>query len=91
MAWHEDRCIEIEEFFAQFFGRRDVALRGLAIVVELRRTLDRIESALAAEAYACGAPWAQIGAQLGISRQAAFMRHRARVKQTDGDSPRPFC
>ena len=46
---------------------------------------------LAAEAYAGGARWAEIGAQLGISRQAAFMRHRARVKQTDGDSPRPFA
>ena len=83
--------IEFDEFLAQFRGHRDVALRGLSLVVDVRRTLDRVEAALAAEARADGVPWAEIGAQLGISRQAAFMRHRAHVKPTDGDSPRPFA
>ena len=61
-------------------------------MVEIRQTLDRVEGLLAAEARGGGATWAEIGAQLGISRQAAFARHRASVKQqADGDSPRPFA
>jgi hypothetical protein len=83
--------IEFDEFFEQFRGRRNMALRGLGLVTELGKTLDRVEGLLVAEARAEGARWSEIGKQLGISRQAAFVRHRARVKQTDGDSPRPFC
>jgi hypothetical protein len=84
--------VDFDELLASFRRRRVDALRGLALIVELRQTLDRVESELAARARAEGATWVEIGAELGISRQAAFMRHRAaRVNETDGDSPRPFA
>lgn len=83
--------MEFEAFLAQFIGHRDIALRGLSLIVDIRETLERVEGCLAAEARDGGATWAEIGAELGISRQAAFARHRAHVKQTDGDSPRPFA
>ncbi|NUT56200.1 MAG: hypothetical protein HOQ03_09485 [Thermoleophilia bacterium] len=87
-------AIDVDRPFVEFHRRSGTALAGLGLLTELRRTLDRLEGALAPEAYARGASWSEIGAELGISRQAAFMRHRVRatrVKQTDGDSPRPFC
>jgi hypothetical protein len=81
-----------DDFLAEFRGQREAALRGLGVIIDLRQTLDRVESELAARARADGATWVDIGARLGISRQAAFMRHRAaRVNETDGDSPRPFA
>ena len=85
------RPVTVEEFLEQFGRDRRAALRGLRVIVDARRTLDRIESLLAARARGGGASWRDIGEALGISRQAAFMRHRAAVKPTDGDSPRPFC
>ena len=93
MSRHPRRArIDAIEFepSVEFRSNRCVALDGLRVVVELRQTLDLVEGSLAALAYAGVATWTDIGAALGISRQAAFMRHRDRVKKTDGDSPRPF-
>ncbi|MDE3130137.1 MAG: hypothetical protein KGL16_03215, partial [Acidobacteriota bacterium] len=46
---------------------------------ELRRELDAIESELAAEAVRAGMSWREIGAAIGVSKQAAHRRHRDSV------------
>ncbi len=53
--------------------------RALRELVELRGSLDRIESLLVARARANGASWAEIGSLLGITRQSAHRRHRPPV------------
>jgi hypothetical protein len=69
-----------------------VALEGpidaLQTLVETRRTLDRVESLLVEQARSNRSSWAEIGDALGVSRQAAYSRHRPLVKPTAGDSPR---
>jgi len=52
--------------------------RALGDLVELRASLNRIETLLVARARANGATWAEIGGQLGITRQSAHRRHRVR-------------
>lgn len=48
----------------------------LEALCELRRELDAIESELAAEAIRAGMSWREIGAAIGVSKQAAHRRHR---------------
>lgn len=59
----------------------------LEALCELRRELDAIESELAAEAIRAGMSWREIGAAIGVSKQAAHRRHRESVarlvKETD--------
>ena len=65
----------------------DMALRGLEHLAALRITLDRVEHELADLARPW-ATWTEIGSALGITRQAAYRRHRrARPKspQSSGD------
>lgn len=54
---------------------------------ELRRELDAIESELAGDAIRAGMSWREIGAAIGVSKQAAHRRHRESVarmvKETD--------
>ncbi len=45
----------------------------------MRRELDAIESELAAEAIRAGMSWREIGAAIGVSKQAAHRRHRDSV------------
>lgn len=56
---------------------------------ELRRELDAIESELAAEAVRAGMSWREIGAAIGVSKQAAHRRHRDSVARLvkDADAP----
>lgn len=82
--------LDWETLSAEFARRRELPLRGLRAICELRETLDRLERQFATEARLGGSTWADIGASLGISRQAAWVRHRPFVNATDGDSPRPF-
>ncbi|HWD70356.1 MAG TPA: Clp protease N-terminal domain-containing protein [Solirubrobacteraceae bacterium] len=61
----------------------------LEALCELRRELDAIESELAAEAIRAGMSWREIGAAIGVSKQAAHRRHRDSVARLvkDTDSP----
>jgi len=53
----------------------------LEALCELRRELDSIESELAAEAIRAGMSWREIGAAIGVSKQAAHRRHRDSVSR----------
>ena len=53
----------------------------LEALCELRRELDAIESELAAEAIRAGMSWREIGAAIGVSKQAAHRRHRESVSR----------
>ena len=70
------------------FGRQvvlpdDIALRGLRYVTELRVVLDRVESELAQLARPW-ASWEDVGSALGITRQAAYRRHRRAAPPSPG-------
>lgn len=58
----------------------------LEALCELRRELDEIESELAAEAIRAGMSWREIGAAIGVSKQAAHRRHRERVARLVKDA-----
>jgi hypothetical protein len=62
--------------------------RALRELVELRASLDRIEALLVARARANGASWAEIGGQLGITRQSAHRRHHAPAEPAATDPAR---
>jgi hypothetical protein len=55
----------------------------LLAVAGLRRELDTTETELAADALRAGMTWSQIGAALGISKQAAHRRHSHGVSLLD--------
>jgi hypothetical protein len=83
--------LDWEAFVAESRRRHELPLSALRTIAELRESLARIERRLVVEARRGGATWEEIGLSLGVSRQAAFARHRRFVKETDGDSPRPFA
>jgi hypothetical protein len=56
---------------------------GLRAIEQIRRELDSLETELAADALRGGASWSQIGAALGISKQAAHRRHSRSVRSLD--------
>ncbi|HWE59477.1 MAG TPA: Clp protease N-terminal domain-containing protein [Solirubrobacteraceae bacterium] len=58
----------------------------LEALCELRRELDAIESELAAEAIRAGMSWREIGAAIGVSKQAAHRRHRDSVARLVKDA-----
>ena len=58
----------------------------LEALCELRRELDSIESELAAEAIRGGMSWREIGAAIGVSKQAAHRRHRDSVARLVKDT-----
>lgn len=58
----------------------------LEALCELRRELDAIESELAADAIRAGMSWREIGAAIGVSKQAAHRRHRDSVARLVKDS-----
>lgn len=64
-----------ERFGLSFAFPGETALRGLEHLTRLRATLDRVEDELAGLARPW-ASWAEIGTALGITRQAAYRRHR---------------
>ena len=65
-------------------ARMERPLEGLERITEVRLTLARIERILVREARLNFQSWEQIGAALGISRQAAHRRHRRFVSRPSG-------
>ena len=61
----------------------------LEALCELRRELDAIEAELAADAIRAGMSWREIGAAIGVSKQAAHRRHRESVARLAKDGPAP--
>ena len=55
----------------------------LAAITQLRRQLEAVETEAAADALRAGLSWREIGAALGISKQAAHRRHSKDVGELD--------
>ena len=73
-----------DEAVRALLARMERPLEGLERITEVRLTLARIERLLVREARLNFQSWEQIGAALGISRQAAHRRHRPFVSRTSG-------
>lgn len=72
------RSAQVEALVLRVVAGTDPAGR-LEALCELRRELDAIESELAADAVRAGMSWREIGAAIGVSKQAAHRRHRDSV------------
>jgi ATP-dependent Clp protease ATP-binding subunit ClpA len=81
------RSAQVEALVLRVVAGTDPAAR-LEALCELRRELDAIESELAAEAIRAGMSWREIGAAIGVSKQAAHRRHRDSVARLvkEGDA-----
>jgi hypothetical protein len=76
-----DRSVQVGSLLSRMVGGGPTErLRALA---ELRRELDSMETELAADALRAGHTWREIGAALGVSKQAAHRRHRHGVALLD--------
>ena len=53
----------------------ELPLEALVAIVELRGELDSLESAAVRAARERGATWEAVADALGVSRQAAYLRH----------------
>ncbi|MFI6510871.1 helix-turn-helix domain-containing protein [Streptosporangium sp. NPDC050855] len=53
-------------------------MAGLALTVETRREMERLEAVLVRRARTRGRSWAEIAEVLGISRQAVHKKHGGR-------------
>ncbi len=81
------RSAQVEALVVRVVSGNDPAGQ-LEALCELRRELDSIESELAAEAIRAGMSWREIGAAIGVSKQAAHRRHRDSVARLVKD-PEP--
>lgn len=72
------RSAQVEALVMRVVSGNDPAGQ-LEALCELRRELDAIESELAADAIRAGMSWREIGAAIGVSKQAAHRRHRESV------------
>lgn len=79
------RSTQVESLVLRVVAGSEPAGR-LQALSELRRELDVIESELAADAVRSGMSWREIGAALGVSKQAAHRRHREGVASAGGSS-----
>ncbi|MGH2863279.1 MAG: Clp protease N-terminal domain-containing protein [Solirubrobacteraceae bacterium] len=82
------RSSQVEALVVRVVSGSDPAGQ-LGALCELRRELDAIESELAADAVRAGMSWREIGAAIGVSKQAAHRRHRdsvARLVKDPGPS-----
>jgi DNA polymerase III delta prime subunit len=61
----------------------ELPLEALEAIVDLRKALEDLEAAAVSSARARGATWEQIASVLGVTRQAAFLRHRDAGRGTD--------
>jgi len=78
------RSARVEALVLRVVGGPDPGGR-LEALCELRRELDALESDLAAEAFRAGMSWREIGAAIGVSKQAAHRRHRDSVSRPAQD------
>ena len=79
------RSSQVEGLVVRVVSGTDPAAQ-LEALCELRRELDTIESELAAEAIRAGMSWREIGAAIGVSKQAAHRRHRESVARIVKDA-----
>ena len=83
----------LAELIASVDGARSAAdpLARLALAMEIARELDAVAGELVGhyvdEARAGGLPWAQIGAVLGVSKQAAQQRFGPYVREALDRAP----
>lgn len=77
-----ERSVQARSLLSAVLGGSDPDER-LRALSELRGELDSLETELTAEALRRGRSWRQIGAALGISKQAAHRRHSHSVSQLD--------
>jgi hypothetical protein len=59
---------------------------GLRAVASLRRLAEQLESLQVDRARDLGWSWAQIAAELGVSKQAVHQKHGARTVKSTGGS-----
>lgn len=81
------RSSQVEALVVRVVSGGDPASQ-LEALCELRRELDSIEAELAADAIRAGMSWREIGAAIGVSKQAAHRRHRESVARIVKD-PEP--
>src|ERR1700722_4137642 len=75
------RSVQVGSLLSRIAGTDPTErLRALA---QLRRDLDALETELAADALRAGHTWREIGAALGVSKQAAHRRHSHGVALLD--------
>jgi ATP-dependent Clp protease ATP-binding subunit ClpA len=79
------RSSQVEALIVRVVSGSDPAGQ-LEALCELRRELDAIESELAADAIRSGMSWREIGAAIGVSKQAAHRRHRDSVTRLVKDT-----
>ncbi len=79
------RSTQIEALVVRVVSGSDPAGQ-LEALRELRRELDAMESELAADAVRAGMSWREIGAAIGVSKQAAHRRHRDSVARLVRDA-----
>ncbi len=79
------RSTQVESLVLRVVAGSEPAGR-LQALCELRRQLDAIESELAADAVRAGMSWREIGAAIGVSKQAAHRRHRYSLSKAAGDA-----
>ena len=79
------RSSQVEALVVRVVSGSDPAGQ-LEALCELRRELDAIESELAADAIRSGMSWREIGAAIGVSKQAAHRRHRDSVTRLVKDT-----
>jgi Clp amino terminal domain, pathogenicity island component len=73
--------VQVGSLISQIAGSGPV--ERLQTLAQLRRDLDSLETELAADALRAGHTWREIGAALGVSKQAAHRRHSHGVALLD--------
>ncbi|HWF50184.1 MAG TPA: Clp protease N-terminal domain-containing protein [Solirubrobacteraceae bacterium] len=75
------RSVQVGSLLSRIAGRNPT--ERLQALSQLRRELDSLETELAADALRAGHTWREIGAALGVSKQAAHRRHSHGVALLD--------
>ncbi|MDQ6803733.1 MAG: hypothetical protein M3065_01930 [Actinomycetota bacterium] len=75
------RSVQVGSLLSRIAGNEPT--ERLQALTQLRRDLDSLETELAADALRAGHTWREIGAALGVSKQAAHRRHSHGVALLD--------